>query len=111
MGGLGEKVPTFTRDTNPYYSSGDALPELPQFLKDSDPDGFKKYDREIREWWTSVQENLDKLQDKIFEYKLKELEVRTIDATTTLDSTTSASISSVNRKLSETEEMLYSKPD
>ena len=111
MPGIGTKVSTFQRDSNPYYSSGDSLPELPQYLKDEDPEGFKKYDREIREWWTEVQENLDKLQDKIFEYKLKDLEERTVIATNSLDTVTSASITSIDRKVAEVESMLYSKPD
>ena len=111
MPGIGSAVSTFQRDSNPYYSSGDALPELPKFLKEEDPEGFKKYDREIREWWTEVQENLDKLQDKIFEYKLKDLEDRTIKATSSLDKVTTASLSSIDRKVAQVEEMLYSKPD
>lgn len=109
MAGIGSKVSTFQRDTNPYYS--DAIPELPKFIKDEDPDGFKKYDREIREWWTEVQDNLNKLQDKIFEFKLKELEERTLSATTTLDQLTNASIASIDRKVAEVEAMLFSKPD
>ena len=111
MPGIGATVKTFQRDSNPYYSSGDALPELPKFLKEEDPSGFKKYDREIREWWTEVQENLDKLQDKIFEFKLKELEERTISATSSLDTLTAAGITSIDRKVAEVEAMLYSKPD
>ena len=111
MPGVGSKVSTFTRDSNPYYSSGDSLPELPKFLKSEDPEGYEKYDREIREWWTEVQENLDKLQDKIFEYKLKDLEERTISATASLDSVTTASLTTIDRKVSEVEAMLYSKPD
>lgn len=111
MPGIGSSVSTFQRDSNPYYSSGDALPELPKFLKTEDPEGFKKYDREIREWWTEVQENLDKLQDKIFEYKLKDLEERTLAATSSLDTVTTASLTTIDRKVSEVEAMLYSKPD
>jgi hypothetical protein len=111
MAGIQAKVSTFIRDTNPYYASGDSLPALPTFLKEEDPEGFKKYDREIREWWTQVQENLDKLQDKIFEYKLKDLEERTVTATSTLDSVTTAGLSTIDRKVSEVEAMLYSKPD
>ena len=111
MPGIGPAVATFQRDSNPYYSSGDALPELPSFLKEEDPEGFKKYDREIREWWTEVQENLDKLQDKIFEYKFKDLEERTIAATSSLDSVTTASLTTIDRKVAEVESMLYSKPD
>ena len=111
MAGIGNKVSTFIRDNNPYYSSGDALPELPKILKEEDPEGFKKYDREIREWWTDVQENLDKLQDKIFEIRLKDLEERTTIATDSLNSVTTASLTSIDRKVAEVEAMLYSKPD
>jgi len=111
MPGLGAKVETFQRDSNPYYTSGDALPELPITLKEADPDGFKKYDREIREWWTNVQENLDKLQDKIFEYKLKDLEERATSATDDLNQITQASLALVGSKLLDVESMLYSKPD
>ena len=111
MAGIGAKVSTFTRDTNPYYQSGDALPELPIFLKDEDPEGFKKYDREIREWWTEVQENLDKLQDKIFTYKLQDLEERTTTASDAINQTATAGLTTIDRKVSEIEAMLYSKPD
>ena len=111
MAGIGEKVSTFQRDTNPYYQSGDALPTLPSFLKDNDPDGYKKYDREIREWWTEVQENLDKLQDKIFTYKLQDLEQRTTNATTTISASATAGLTTIDRKVQEIEAMLYSKPD
>lgn len=111
MAGIGDKVSTFQRDTNPYYTSGDALPELPSFLKDSDPEGYKKYDREIREWWTEVQENLDKLQDKVFTYKLQDLEQRTINATSTINDSAVAGLTTIDRKVAEVEAMLYSKPD
>jgi len=101
MGGLGEKVSGFQRDSNPYYASGDSLPELPTFLKQEDPTGFKKYDREIREWWTEVQENLDKLQDKLFTYKLTDLETRVVSTTTELDELSQNAISQVSGSIEE----------
>jgi hypothetical protein len=101
MGGLGKKVSGFQRDSNPYYASGDSLPELPTFLKQEDPEGFKKYDREIREWWTEVQENLDKLQDKLFTYKLNDLEGRVISTTSEIDEVSRNAVSEVSSSIEE----------
>ena len=122
MPGLGSKVSGFERDSNPYYASGEALPELPQMLKQNDPQGYKKYDREIREWWTEVQENLDKLQDKVFTFKLTDLETRVVNTTTELDNLSQAAIREVSASIEEQKKafleqigdvrnMLYSEPD
>lgn len=122
MPGLGSKVSGFERDSNPYYTSGEALPELPQMLKQNDPQGYKKYDREIREWWTEVQENLDKLQDKVFTFKLTDLESRVVNTTTELDNLSQSAIREVSASIEEQKKafleqigdvrnMLYSEPD
>ena len=122
MPGLGETVQGFQRDSNPYYASGESLPELPQVLKENDPQGFKKYDREIREWWTEVQEKLDKLQDKVFTFKLTDLESRVTTTTTEIDKLSQAAVQDVAASIEEQKNafleqigdiraMLYSEPD
>lgn len=122
MPGLGQTVASYQRDSNPYYTSGEALPELPSALKDSDPEGYKKYDREIREWWTEVQENLDKLQDKVFTFKLTDLEGRVTSTTETIDELGQAAVAEVAANIEEQKKsflaqisdiraMLYSEPD
>jgi 5'-deoxynucleotidase YfbR-like HD superfamily hydrolase len=95
---------------------------LPKFLKENDPEGFKKYDREIREWWTEVQENLDKLQDKVFTFRLTDLEGRVTETTTELDNLTQAAVREAAASIEEQKKafleeivdiraMLYSEPD
>ncbi len=74
MAGVGDRVGGFQRDLSPYFQASEDLPVLPSGLKDVDDKGYKKYDAEIREWWTNMQENLDRLQEQLINFRLLDLD-------------------------------------
>ena len=77
--GDSDRVDVFNRDLSPYFQASEDLPELPSGLKDVDGSGYKKYDADIRAWWTSMRENLDRLQDAMVHYKILDLDEKHSD--------------------------------
>lgn len=79
MANVGDRVGTFNRDLSPFFQASEDLPELPTGLKDVDGSGYKKYDADIRAWWTNMRENLDRLQDSLVNYKILDLDEKHSD--------------------------------
>ena len=79
MASEGDRVDVFNRDLSPFFQASEDLPELPSGLKDVDGSGYKKYDADIRAWWTSMRENLDRLQDSLVNYKILDLDEKHSD--------------------------------
>ena len=71
------------RSTDPYFTGSESLPGLPQKVKEMDPRQYKKYDGDIREWWAEIQQNLDRVSEKILNFEITDLETKQSGALTT----------------------------
>tara|TARA_Y100000593_G_scaffold56466_1_gene105342 strand:- start:193 stop:939 length:747 start_codon:yes stop_codon:yes gene_type:complete len=94
----GGRVNGFQRDLSPYFQASEDLPELPTGLKDVDGQGYKKYDADIREWWSSMQENLDRLQEQLINFRLLDID----EKHTSLNTESVAALNSASVGLSAT---------
>lgn len=66
------KVGGFSTDVNPSFEASDTIPKLPFSLEELDAEEYQRYDREIREWWEEITENLQKLQQQALRESLVE---------------------------------------
>jgi hypothetical protein len=56
----------------PSFTSADEIPFLPKFLIDQDPIQSEQYHLELKEWWESVDENLNRMREMVVNYQVAE---------------------------------------
>jgi predicted RecB family endonuclease len=56
----------------PSFTSADEIPFLPKFLIDQDPTQSEQYHLELKEWWESVDENLNRMREMVVNYQVAE---------------------------------------
>lgn len=56
----------------PSFTSADEVPFLPKFVIDQNPTQSEQYHLEMKEWWESVYENLQRIQDMVVNYQVAE---------------------------------------
>jgi hypothetical protein len=56
----------------PTFTSADEVPFLPKFIIEQNPTQSEQYHLELKEWWESVYENLQRIQDMVVSYQVAE---------------------------------------
>ena len=91
------------RDVSPHFQAATDLPDLPDGLKEVDSEGYKKYDADIREWWTSIQENLGRMQDQVLTYAITDLDSKHVGLSTAQSSDLQSETGVINQNISDLE--------
>ena len=84
----------------PSFTSADEIPFLPKFLIDQDPVQSEQYHLELKEWWESVDENLNRMREMVVNYQVAESREES-----------ASELSSTSRLLSEQSQTLVSNLD
>ena len=56
----------------PDFLGPDELPMLPEYLVEQNPTDADKYHMQMKEWWESVHENLQRMRDMVVSYQVAE---------------------------------------
>lgn len=59
--------------TDPKFTGPDEIPLLPKFLSDQNPDQSSHYHLLLKEWWESVDENLNRIRDMVVNFQVADL--------------------------------------
>ena len=76
------KAPKVSKE--PKFVGPDEVPMLPQYLVNQNPEEASGYHLQLKEWWESVHENLNRIRDMIVRFQVGELRQ---ESTENLDST------------------------
>ena len=76
------KAPKVSKE--PKFVGPDEVPMLPQYLVNQNPEEASGYHLQLKEWWESVHENLNRIRDLIVRFQVGELRQ---ESTENLDST------------------------
>jgi hypothetical protein len=67
---IGNTTPRISKE--PTFTSADEVPFLPKFIIEQNPTQSEQYHLELKEWWESVYENLQRIQDMVVSYQVAE---------------------------------------